>query len=106
MIATLHRWVRIEQALDYARRARDLAGEEISGLRGEAHLVLGQAYRLLHREEEASAELAVATEWLNKAPRGQEAAQNWLSTAETLSLMGDHGKSITAYHRALECAGL
>lgn len=97
---------RPESGLEYAQVARDLLAEDTSGMRANAHLVLGQVHHMLHRDEEAGAELAQTCEWLNSAPSTREMAEIWTTTAEMFSLLGDHGQSVTAYRRALECAGL
>jgi tetratricopeptide (TPR) repeat protein len=94
------------KAVDYALSAHGMLDEMTRGLRSEAHQVLGQAYLMLGREAEAAAEIALAAEWLDQAPRSRRTTQGWMTTAAALERLDDEEASATAYHRALAGAGL
>jgi tetratricopeptide (TPR) repeat protein len=95
-----------EKALEHAQMAQEIADETNGAVLADVHLVLGQAYFLLRRDEESAAELATAGECLARIPATRQTAESWQAAAETLGRLGDHGASATAYERALACAGL
>ncbi|MEW9527803.1 helix-turn-helix domain-containing protein [Microbispora sp. NPDC049125] len=95
------------EALEHALMAREIA---IAGTNrtviADAHLVLGQAYWLLRRDEEALAALGEATRSLELLPSTQATAEIWQTAAEVLGRLGGHEASTAAYHQALACVGL
>jgi tetratricopeptide (TPR) repeat protein len=95
-----------EKAVEHAQTAREITDESNGGVLADAHLVLGQAYFLLRRDEQSAAELAAASSWLARVPATRQTAESWQIAAETLSGLGDHDASVVAYKRALACAGL
>jgi len=98
---------RPDVAVDHALAAMELASQGTSSaLIAEAHLVLGQVYWLLRRDEDSLRELSSASEWLDRLPATRKTAESWQMTAETLNRLGDDEQSVSAYQRALVCAGL
>lgn len=96
-----------EEAIQHAEAALALAVEGTSkALLADAHLVLGQAYWMRHRDEEALAELNSAAEKLDGLAPTRKTAESWQTAAETLGRLGDHEASMAAYRKALACAGL
>jgi transcriptional regulator with XRE-family HTH domain len=95
-----------DQAVEHALAAQGLLDDSIPELRAEVHIVLGQGYRYLGRHEEAEAEISESGPWLERALPSRAAAQGWLETADALYGMRDHEASVSAYKRALACAGL
>jgi transcriptional regulator with XRE-family HTH domain len=95
-----------EQAVEHATTALGLLDDSGPELRAEVHVMLGQAYRHLGRPEDAEAQIAAASTWLEQAVPSRAAAHRWLEAADALHEMEDHGASTAAYKRALACAGL
>ncbi|WP_433497180.1 helix-turn-helix domain-containing protein [Sphaerimonospora sp. CA-214678] len=97
----------LDEAAEHAQAALDLAAEGTSrAVLTDAHLVLGQAHWMRHRDEDATAELNAAVQKLEDGPQTRKTAENWLAAAEIHDRVGDRARSIEAYHRALACAGL
>jgi transcriptional regulator with XRE-family HTH domain len=94
------------KAAEYARRGRDMLDERTPGLLVEAQLVLGNALLLLDESDEAAAALAAVEVTLGHSPVSRKAAEGWLTAATALEQLDDGEASVTAYHRALACAGL
>ena len=97
---------RPDKAVDYLRDALAQVEHTGSGLLAGANLLIGQAYFLLHQDGDAAAALDLVTGWLEEAPRTLKAAEDWMNVAEMRRRLGDDEQSVTAYQRALACAGL
>ena len=97
---------RPELAVDYGRRSIDLNKNTSVELRAETQVVLGQAYLMLGRLDEAATEIKSALEVLVTEPPNRMIARIWLTAAAVLEGIGDQEGSTLAYMRAMECGGL
>jgi transcriptional regulator with XRE-family HTH domain len=96
----------IEQAVEYALKSIELNKEISPELRAETQVLLGQAYLMLGRLDEAATEIKAAMEVLVKEQPTRMTAEIWLTVAAVLDGIGDQEGSAFAYQRAMECGGL
>jgi tetratricopeptide (TPR) repeat protein len=97
---------RTDKAIEHAEQARDHLTETAQGLGVEISLLLGQAYFLIHRDEDSAEELTRVNRHLEGVLQTRKTAETWLTLAEMQERLGDQQASTTAYQRALVCAGL
>jgi transcriptional regulator with XRE-family HTH domain len=96
-----------DEAADHARKALELAEAGTSdAVLADAHVVLGQAYWLQRRDGQPEEEMAAAVASMERLPAIRKFAEGWQDVAETLGHLGDDDGSVSAYKRALACAGL
>jgi tetratricopeptide (TPR) repeat protein len=95
---------RSEAAVTIAQRVVDTLGEERIET-GRAMLVIGQALCELGKVAEGRAQVAHASQVLQKSGGGREAAAAWREAGDVLSQLGEHMAATDAYQRALGLLG-
>jgi len=95
-----------EEAVRYGLAAIEANGDTSTELRAELQVLLGQAYLMLDRKDDASAAVQAAMEVLVNEPQTKSTAETWFKAAAVLQGMGDHEGSKLAYQRAMECSGV
>ncbi|MEV5413264.1 helix-turn-helix transcriptional regulator [Thermopolyspora sp. NPDC052614] len=95
-----------DAAVKYALRALDVNGDSSSELRADTLTLLGQAYLMLGRVNDADATLKTTVEVLAHEPATRTTAETWLMVAAVLQGIGDPEGSQLAYQRAMECGGV
>lgn len=95
-----------EEAVGFALKAMEANGDTSTELRAELEVLLGQAYLMLDRKNDAASAIRSATAVLINEPQTKGTAETWLTVAAVLQSMGDHEESRMAYQRAMECSGV
>ena len=95
-----------ERAAEYALAALKLMGKTNNGALAEVQVILGRAYQMLNRVDEAARALKAAAEALAKEPTNRLTAELWLMAAAVWQDLGDQKSSRQAYQRAMECGGV
>lgn len=95
-----------EPAIEYARKAIGLVGRAHIGILADTQVLLGKAYQMLGRFDEAATALNSAAGALAKEPPNRITAEVWLMAAEVWQALGDQEKSREAFQRAMEFSGV
>jgi tetratricopeptide (TPR) repeat protein len=96
----------LDAAVSHAAAARDLLSSSTKGLTADAHLLLGGAFAMLGRTEEAQDAIGAASQWLDQVSPARRAAEGWCTAAEVLGRLDDRRGSVEAYQKALASVGL
>lgn len=97
---------RADEAESLGRQALEHLGDDAVDESVRAMLTLGDALLALHREGDAAAQYTAATELLEQCPPNRVTSGLWREVADRLARDGRITEAMTAYGRALDCAGV
>ncbi|GAA3146139.1 hypothetical protein GCM10010466_41440 [Planomonospora alba] len=95
-----------EQAELHIRPVLSMLDGMPEDMQADVRVLAGRALAELGRAEEAVRELEKATELLGPLPSTHFTTRSWLTAAEILERIDEHGRSVEAYRRALSGVGL
>lgn len=95
-----------QDALRSAERAIELLGDAPRKTAASAYTVLGEAYVRMGRREDAVDVLTRTATLLEEMESSRDAAQVWFDLAELLAETEAEQPRMSAYRRAMTCAGL